>query len=195
MRHMFRRTLASLFIAEGVDVKTVQESFRHSTSKITLDLYAQAVTSNKLAAKQKLIETIIPKEQQPTLRSENHARIVSAFNQQNHPGFVCASCDLEQTRCATEVDRDDHSQRTATHPLSRAQFLQAISKPLIHSDYPLIPNGLERVLKPLAGENLLLFLSVPTAATVLFSKLLKGMVPRDGVEPPTPAFSGLRSTT
>jgi integrase len=64
---MFRRTLASLFIAEGVDVKTVQESFRHSTSKITLDLYAQAVTSNKLAAQQKLIETIIPKEQQPTL--------------------------------------------------------------------------------------------------------------------------------
>src|SRR5579885_435473 len=126
---------------------------------------------------------------------KNRARIVSAFNQQNHPGFVCASGDLEQTRCATEVDRDDHSQRTATHPLSRAQFLQAISKPLIHSDYPLIPNGLERVLKPLAGENLLLFLSVPTAATVLFSKLLKGMVPRAGVEPPTPAFSGLRSTT
>jgi len=25
--------------------------------------------------------------------------------------------------------------------------------------------------------------------------LLRRMVPRDGVEPPTPAFSGLRSTT
>jgi hypothetical protein len=45
------------------------------------------------------------------------------------------------------------------------------------------------------GENWLLFLSVPTAPTVLFGKLLKGTVPRDGVEPPTPAFSGLRSTT
>lgn len=63
--HTFRRTLASLFIAEGVDVKTVQESLRHSTSKITLDLYAQATTPNKLAAQRKLIETIIPKTQQP----------------------------------------------------------------------------------------------------------------------------------
>ncbi len=126
---------------------------------------------------------------------KNRARIASAFNRQNHPGFVCASHHLEQTRCATELDRDDHSQNAATHPLSRAQFLQAISKPPIHSDYPLIPSGLERVLKPLAGENLLLLISVPTAVTVLFDNSLKGMVPRDGVEPPTPAFSGLRSTT
>jgi integrase len=63
--HTFRRTLASLFIAEGVDIKTVQESLRHSTSTITLDLYAQATTFNKLAAQRKLIETIVPKTQQP----------------------------------------------------------------------------------------------------------------------------------
>ncbi len=65
--HTFRRTLASLFIADGVDIKTVQESLRNSTSKITLDLYAQAVTANKLAAQRKLIETIVPKTHQPML--------------------------------------------------------------------------------------------------------------------------------
>ena len=65
--HTFRRTLASLFIADGVDIKTVQESLRHSTSKITLDLYAQATTPNKLAAQRKLIETIVPKTHRPTL--------------------------------------------------------------------------------------------------------------------------------
>jgi len=59
--------LASLFIADGVDIKTVQEPLRHSTSKITLDLYAQATTPNKLAAQRKLIDTIVPKTQQPTV--------------------------------------------------------------------------------------------------------------------------------
>jgi integrase len=65
--HTFRRTLASLFIADGVDIKTVQESLHHSTSKITLDLYAQATTPNKLAALRKLIDAIVPKTQQPTI--------------------------------------------------------------------------------------------------------------------------------
>ncbi|MGO9272207.1 MAG: tyrosine-type recombinase/integrase [Terriglobia bacterium] len=63
--HTFRRTLASLFIADGVDVKTVQESLRHSTSKVTLDLYAQASTPNELAAQRRLIDMIVPKTQRP----------------------------------------------------------------------------------------------------------------------------------
>ena len=61
--HTFRRSLASFLIADGVDVKTVQESLRHSTSKITLDLYAQSTTPNKLAAQRQLIEAIVPKNQ------------------------------------------------------------------------------------------------------------------------------------
>ena len=70
--HTFRRTLASLFIVDGVDVKTVQESLRHSTSKVTLDLYAQATTPNKLAAQRRLIDMIVPKTQQPAaLTTEN----------------------------------------------------------------------------------------------------------------------------
>lgn len=61
--HTFRRSLASFLIADGVDVKTAQESLRHSTSKITLDLYAQSTTPNKLAAQHQLIEAIVPKNQ------------------------------------------------------------------------------------------------------------------------------------
>ena len=41
----------------------------------------------------------------------------------------------------------------------------------------------------------LLFLCVPTVRGLRRREVLRRMVPRDGVEPPTPAFSGLRSTT
>ncbi|HEX5413946.1 MAG TPA: site-specific integrase [Terriglobia bacterium] len=64
--HTFRRSLASFLIADGVDVKTVQESLRHSTSKLTLDLYAQSTSPTKLAAQRQLIEAIVPKNQVPT---------------------------------------------------------------------------------------------------------------------------------
>ena len=67
--HTFRRTLATLFIADGVDVKTVQESLRHSTSRITLDLYAQATMPGKLLAQRNLIDTIVPKSQQPAVQA------------------------------------------------------------------------------------------------------------------------------
>lgn len=59
--HTFRRTLASLFIANGEDIKVVQESLRHANSKLTLDLYAQATTLGKREAQRKLIEMVLPK--------------------------------------------------------------------------------------------------------------------------------------
>jgi hypothetical protein len=55
--------LSVFLITDGVDVKTVQESLRHSTSKIKLELYAQSTTPNKLAAQRQLIEVIVPKNQ------------------------------------------------------------------------------------------------------------------------------------
>ncbi len=91
----FRRTLASLFIAEGVDIKTVQESLRYSTSKITLDLYAQATTPNKLAPLRKLNDTIVPKTRQPTvltgLNSETKTRYCS-FLFPRLRGWMLVSC-------------------------------------------------------------------------------------------------------
>ncbi len=48
--HTFRRTLSSLLIQNGNDVKTVQELLRHASSRITLDTYAQAVSDTKRKA-------------------------------------------------------------------------------------------------------------------------------------------------
>ena len=110
--HTFRRTVATLLVANGEDVKTVQESLRHANSKVTLDLYAQAVTPTKRKAQSKIVQMLLPPQK---LTAEQHE-------------------SEEQTRL--------------TNP----------NKP-----------------SPLDARS---------------RKLLKGMVARDGIEPPTPAFSG-----
>ncbi|HKR29214.1 MAG TPA: site-specific integrase [Terriglobales bacterium] len=112
--HTFRRTVATLLVANGEDVKTVQESLRHANSKVTLDLYAQAVTPAKRKAQSKIVQMLIP--------SENSAEkgINTAQNRLTNPyRSLAANCGP--------------------------------------------------------------------------AKLLKDMVARDGIEPPTPAFSGLAS--
>jgi integrase len=48
--HTFRRTLSSLLVQNGNDVKTVQELLRHASARITLDIYAQAVGNTKRKA-------------------------------------------------------------------------------------------------------------------------------------------------
>ena len=48
--HTFRRTLASVLVANSYDPKLVQELLRHSNIKTTLDIYAQAITPAKLEA-------------------------------------------------------------------------------------------------------------------------------------------------
>ena len=45
--------------ANGEDVKTVQELLRHANSRITLDVYTQAVNSNKRAAQSKVVRMIV----------------------------------------------------------------------------------------------------------------------------------------
>lgn len=56
----FRRTFATLLKGSGEDVKTVQELMRHANSRLTLDLYAQALTTAKRAAHLKVVEVIRP---------------------------------------------------------------------------------------------------------------------------------------
>jgi Phage integrase family len=41
--HTFRRTLASVLVANNYDPKLVQELLRHSNIKTTLDIYAQGI--------------------------------------------------------------------------------------------------------------------------------------------------------
>jgi integrase len=56
----FRRTYSTLRNANGEDPKAVQELLRHSSIKITMDVYTQAVTETKRKAQSKVVELIAP---------------------------------------------------------------------------------------------------------------------------------------
>jgi integrase len=58
--HTFRHTYGTLLKANGEDVKIVQELLRHANSRITLEVYTQAVTSHKRAAQSKVVRMIVP---------------------------------------------------------------------------------------------------------------------------------------
>ena len=58
--HTFRHSFGTLLKANGEDIKTVQELLRHAISRITLDVYTQAVTSNKRAAQSKVVRMMVP---------------------------------------------------------------------------------------------------------------------------------------
>ncbi len=50
--HTFRHSFGTLLKVNGEDVKTVQDLLRHANSRITLDVYTQAVNSDKRATEQ-----------------------------------------------------------------------------------------------------------------------------------------------
>jgi integrase len=52
--HTFRRTYTTLLHANGEDVKVVQELLRHGSARITMDVYAQAMTPAKRLAQGKV---------------------------------------------------------------------------------------------------------------------------------------------
>jgi len=58
--HTFRHTLATVLKSNGEDVKTVQEILRHANSRITMDIYTQAVTPAKRNAQQRVLQMILP---------------------------------------------------------------------------------------------------------------------------------------
>lgn len=58
--HTFRHSFGTLLKANGEDVKTVQELLRHANSRITLDVYTQALNTNKRAAQSKVVKMMVP---------------------------------------------------------------------------------------------------------------------------------------
>lgn len=60
--HTFRHTYTTLLHANGEDVKVVQELLRHSSAKITMDVYAQAVTKAKRTAQNKVVACLRSRE-------------------------------------------------------------------------------------------------------------------------------------
>jgi len=72
--HTFRHSFGTLLKANGEDVKTVQELLRHANSRITLDVYTQAVNSNKRAAQSKVVTMMVSDEGQK--REEEYPQTV-----------------------------------------------------------------------------------------------------------------------
>ena len=57
--HTFRHSFGTLLKANGEDVKTVQELLRQANSRFTLDVYTQAVNTNKRAAQSEVVRMIV----------------------------------------------------------------------------------------------------------------------------------------
>src|SRR5258708_7261854 len=58
--HTLRHTYATLLVANGENVKVVQELMRHASTRFTLELYSQAQLIAKRVAQQRLVEAILP---------------------------------------------------------------------------------------------------------------------------------------
>ena len=60
--HTFRHTYSSTLIANGENVKVVQELMRHASSRFTLEVYTQAKVKAKREAQQRIVEMMLPEE-------------------------------------------------------------------------------------------------------------------------------------
>jgi integrase len=56
--HTFRHTYSSLLRQNRTDIKIVHELLRHASSRVTLDTYTQAVTSQKREAQSEVIRLL-----------------------------------------------------------------------------------------------------------------------------------------
>jgi integrase len=57
--HSFRHSLATNLRSMGVDVKVAQELLRHANSRITMDIYTQAVSADKRSASGRQVEMLM----------------------------------------------------------------------------------------------------------------------------------------
>jgi len=56
--HTFRHSYTTLLHANGEDTKVVQELLRHGSAKVTIDVYAQAVTQAKRTAQGRVVSSL-----------------------------------------------------------------------------------------------------------------------------------------
>jgi integrase len=60
--HTFRHTYSTLLIANGENVKVVQELMRHASSHFTLQTYSQAQARSKRDAQTRIVEALLTEE-------------------------------------------------------------------------------------------------------------------------------------
>jgi integrase len=64
--HTFRHTYSTLLRSTGAELKIMQELLRHSTIRVTLDTYTQAVTTEKRGAQDAVVALLFPEKVQRT---------------------------------------------------------------------------------------------------------------------------------
>lgn len=60
--HTFRHTYSTLLIANGENIKVVQELMRHASTRFTIEIYTQARIEAKRQAQQRLVQAILADE-------------------------------------------------------------------------------------------------------------------------------------
>jgi integrase len=60
--HTFRHSLSTMMIANGENVKVVQELMRHANCRCTLEIYSQARIQAKREAQHRVIQMIVPRK-------------------------------------------------------------------------------------------------------------------------------------
>jgi integrase len=60
--HTFRHTFSTLLKASGVDVKVMQELLRHANTRITLDIYTQAMSLEKRKAQTRVAKMFLKRD-------------------------------------------------------------------------------------------------------------------------------------
>ena len=65
--HTLRRTLASALVANGSDIRLVQELLRHSNPVITLDAYVRSTTPAKIQAQGWVMQQLLPESSKAAL--------------------------------------------------------------------------------------------------------------------------------
>ena len=64
--HTFRHSFSTMLVANGENVKVVQELMRHANCRCTLEIYSQARLQAKREAQHRVVELIIPREREAT---------------------------------------------------------------------------------------------------------------------------------
>jgi site-specific recombinase XerD len=78
--HTFRHTYSTLLIANGENVKVVQELMRHASSRFTLEIYSQAQLIAKRQAQQRLVQVLFREESDgmaPTIQGQLESNYLS----------------------------------------------------------------------------------------------------------------------
>jgi site-specific recombinase XerD len=64
--HTFRHSFSTMLMANGENVKVVQELMRHANCRCTLEIYSQARIQAKREAQHRVVEMIVPREREAT---------------------------------------------------------------------------------------------------------------------------------